>query len=257
MDASQSIPEYLRAYGPVARKSCIAAISATSRTRRSALAGYQQLKRTPFPARGSGHHGHRETVRSKRGARRPSRSAGPARHSSLSAACSRTRTEGRFTALAMVPPQLVEKWARECFLTLPGVRVFSIDGVRNGVGSNGFTGVNEVRLRNGRIVREGLKTTLSEVRLRKTHRSARARWQTKLPRHRSSSSRESGRSWGISGGTVSARREADRYLGSVVNPDTGKPVLTAEDQLRRSDFRKVKHSETVLPESEKSRAAIL
>jgi hypothetical protein len=29
-----------------------------------------------------------------------------------------------FTALAMVPPQLVEKWAREAFLTLPLVRVF-------------------------------------------------------------------------------------------------------------------------------------
>src|SRR6266496_2676981 len=29
-----------------------------------------------------------------------------------------------FTALAMVPPHLVEKWARETFLTLPGVRVF-------------------------------------------------------------------------------------------------------------------------------------
>jgi hypothetical protein len=49
---------------------------------------------------------------------------------------------------------------RKCFLTLPGVRVFVIDGIRNGVGSNGFTGVNEVRFRNGRITREGLKTTL-------------------------------------------------------------------------------------------------
>src|SRR6266566_8232873 len=35
-----------------------------------------------------------------------------------------------FTALAMVPPQLVEKWAREAFLTLPRVRVFFIDGLR-------------------------------------------------------------------------------------------------------------------------------
>src|SRR5437867_12804952 len=81
-----------------------------------------------------------------------------------------------FTCLAMVPPQLVEKWCREAVLTLPGVRVFVIDGVRNGVASNGFTGVNEVRLRNGRIVREGIKTTLSDMRLAKTHRSARARW---------------------------------------------------------------------------------
>ena len=64
-----------------------------------------------------------------------------------------------FTAFAMVPPQLVTKMARECFLTLPRVRVFLIDGVRNGIGSIGFAGVNEVRLRNGRISREGLQTT--------------------------------------------------------------------------------------------------
>ncbi len=37
-----------------------------------------------------------------------------------------------FTALAMVPPHLVEKWAREAFLTLPGVRLFLIDDFRNG-----------------------------------------------------------------------------------------------------------------------------
>jgi N12 class adenine-specific DNA methylase len=88
-----------------------------------------------------------------------------------------THARGRsFTALAMCPPSLVEKWGREALLTLPGVRVFVIDGVRNGVASNGFTGVNEVRLRNGRIVREGIKTTLSDMRLAKAHRSARARW---------------------------------------------------------------------------------
>ena len=84
--------------------------------------------------------------------------------------------EGRpFTAIAMVPPQLVLKWARECFLTIPGVRVFLIDGVRNGVGSNGYSGVNEVCFRNGQVRRDGLKTTLSDLRLAKGHRSARER----------------------------------------------------------------------------------
>jgi single stranded DNA-binding protein len=61
----------------------------------------------------------------------------------------------RFTALAMVPPHLVEKWAREAFLTLPGLRVFLIDDLRNGGDENKSHGVNEVRLRQGRIVREG------------------------------------------------------------------------------------------------------
>jgi hypothetical protein len=85
--------------------------------------------------------------------------------------------EGRsFTGIAMVPPQLVMKWARECFLTVPGVRVFVIDGVRNGVASNGHTGVNEVRFRQGRVEREGLKTTLSDLRLAQGYRSARERW---------------------------------------------------------------------------------
>src|SRR5258708_40041902 len=69
-----------------------------------------------------------------------------------------------FTALAMVPPHLVEKWAREAFFTLPGVRVFLIDDLRNGGDENKSHGVNEGGLRQGRILREGLHTTLSEVR---------------------------------------------------------------------------------------------
>ena len=65
-------------------------------------------------------------------------------------------SEGKpFTALAMVPPHLVEKWAREAFLTLPGVRVFLIDDLRNGGDADKPHGVNEVRLRQGRLVREG------------------------------------------------------------------------------------------------------
>src|SRR5260370_24232698 len=66
-----------------------------------------------------------------------------------------------FTALAMVPPQLVEKWAREAFLTLPRVRVFFIDGLRTPTGSVCHVGVNEATLRNGPIIREGLRTPLN------------------------------------------------------------------------------------------------
>src|SRR5437016_8181569 len=83
-----------------------------------------------------------------------------------------------FTALAMVPPQLVEKWAREAFLTLPRVRVFFIDGLRTPTSSVGNVGVHEVRLRNGRIIREGLRTTLTELRLRKLARTPRQRWDS-------------------------------------------------------------------------------
>ena len=76
----------------------------------------------------------------------------------------------------MVPPHLVDKWAREAFLTVPGVRIFLIDDLRNGGDENKAHGVNEVRLRQGRIVREGLRTTLSELRLRRESSSSRQRW---------------------------------------------------------------------------------
>ena len=69
-----------------------------------------------------------------------------------------------FRALVMSPPHLVGKWARETFLTIPGVRVFVIDDMRNGGDPREPHGVNEVRLRRGEIVREGLHTSLSEMR---------------------------------------------------------------------------------------------
>jgi hypothetical protein len=154
-----------------------------------------------------------------------------------------------FTCLAMVPPQLVEKWCRESIRTLSGVRVFVIDGCRNGLGSNGFTGLNEVRLRNGRIVREGLRTTLSDLRLAKGYRSARARWQAQVPgpalfvvsRERA----KLGYFWRHA--YIVAR--SGRFNGSIVNPDTGCPVIQGEDQIRRADFRKVKIAETIGMES--------
>lgn len=155
-----------------------------------------------------------------------------------------------FTAIFMVPPQLVEKTCRECALTLPGVRIFIIDGLRNGVSSNGYTGVNEVRFRSGRIVREGLKTSLSDLRLAKGYPSARQRWQAicggssilVISRERA----KLGPHWRH----VYRVPQSGRYLGNVVNADTGLPVLTAEDQLRRADFRKAKHSEMVCPQDD-------
>jgi hypothetical protein len=58
-----------------------------------------------------------------------------------------------FTALAMVPPHLVEEWAREAFLTLPGLRVFVIDDLRNGGDKNSKCArAAHIRCR-GRVIR--------------------------------------------------------------------------------------------------------
>lgn len=150
-----------------------------------------------------------------------------------------------FNAVVMAPPQLTMKWCREALLTLPRVRVFLVDGVRNGVGSSGYSGVNEVRLRNGRVVREGLRTTLTDLRLAKGSRSARARWRSICDCPAIFVlSRESGKLsyyWRHSFGVP----HSGPFHGAVVNPDTGRPVLTSDDQLRRADFRKAKHSELI------------
>ena len=165
-----------------------------------------------------------------------------------------------FTALAMVPPQLVEKWAREAFLTLPRVRVFFIDGLRALTSSVSHAGINEVRLRHGRIVREGLRTTLTELRLRKAARTARDRWESIC----GSPSlfivgRERGKlSYFWRHSYEHAR--CGRYQGSVVNPDTGCPVYLADDgeRLLSADFKKAKLSEILgeQNESKKLRRAL-
>jgi hypothetical protein len=144
------------------------------------------------------------------------------------------------TALAMVPPHLVEKWARETFLTLPGMRVFLIDDLRNGGDENKAHGVNEVRLKQGRIVREGLHTTLTELRLRKDSLSSRKRWLSLC-----------GRSSLFIVGRERAKlgyfwRHAYRvprsgpYVGCVVNSDTGNPVIMDDSRLTAGEFDKVK-----------------
>jgi helicase-like protein len=150
-----------------------------------------------------------------------------------------------FTALAMVPPQLVEKWAREAFLTLPRVRVFFIDGLRTPTSSVGHAGVNEVRLRHGRIIREGLRTTLTELRQRKMARTARQRWDSicgwpalfVVGRDRGKLSYFWRHSYGIA--------RCGRYQGSVTNPDSGCPIYLGEDgeRLLSADFKKAKLSE--------------
>jgi hypothetical protein len=159
-----------------------------------------------------------------------------------------THAENRpFTAVAMVPPQLVEKWCREGLLTLPRLRVFIIDGLRTPTKSTSHHGVNEVKLRNKRIVREGLRTSLTELRLRKTSPSARRRWDSicsspalfVIGRDRA----KLGAFWRHAYQVA----QSGRYQGSVVNPDSGSPIhLGSEgERLLAMDFKKVKLSETL------------
>jgi hypothetical protein len=126
----------------------------------------------------------------------------------------------------MVPPQLVEKWAREAFRTLPRVRVFLIDGLRTQTSSACRTGVNEVKLRNGKIVREGLHASLTDLRLRKSYRTARERWDSLC---NSPALFIVGRDRGKLSyfwRHAFTQAKCGRYQGSVTNPDSGTPVYS-------------------------------
>lgn len=150
-----------------------------------------------------------------------------------------------FTALAMVPPHLVQKWAREAFVTVPGIRVFVIDDFRNGGDENKAHGVNEVRLRKGEVVREGLRTTLSELRLRRDSVNPRQRWMSLCGR---SSLFIVGRERAKLGYFWRHAYQLPRsgpYMGCVVNSDTGKPVMVESGRLTAADFDNVKLAEII------------
>ncbi len=144
-------------------------------------------------------------------------------------------SEGKpFTALAMVPPHLVEKWAREAFLTLPGVRVFLIDDLRNGGDENKAHGVNEVRLRQGRIA------------------SPRRRWCSLCGRPSLFIVGRERAKLGYFWRHAYRVPRSGHYLGCVVNCDTGKPVMVDESRLTIADFEKVKISESIEFSGDKS-----
>jgi superfamily II DNA or RNA helicase len=157
-----------------------------------------------------------------------------------------------FTALAMVPPHLVEKWAREAFLTLPGIRVFLIDDLRNGGDENKAHGVNEVRLRQSRIVREGLNTTLSELRLRKDSPSSRKRWLSLCGRPSLFIVGRERAKLGYFWRHAYRVPHSGPYVGCVVNSDTGRPVIVNDSRLTAGEFEKVKIAETIEGRGEKS-----
>ena len=156
-------------------------------------------------------------------------------------------SEGRpYTALAMVPGHLTAKTAREAFRTLPGVRVFFIDALRDRVRDGFPCGINEVKLRHGKIVREGLHTTLTDLRLRKNYKSARQRWQQEIcsgPALFIVGRDRSKLGWFWRHAYEVAR--CGRYQGSVVNPDTGCPIYMGDDRLLASDFNKVRLNEII------------
>ena len=145
-----------------------------------------------------------------------------------------------YACLFVVPAQILLKTAREILQTIPGARTYVIDSLRSArPGQSGPQGVNELRLRNGRIVRDGLHTTLTDMRLRGKHKSAWDRWVAEhgpgphfviCGRDRA----KLGHFWRHSYQIA----RCGNYNGAVVNPDSGRPIVFDNERLLRDDFGK-------------------
>jgi hypothetical protein len=175
----------------------------------------------------------------------------------ISLAAIHVHSGGRpFTAIAMAPPHLCLKWAKEAIQTIPRLRVFLIDGLRSQAKDGIPRGVNEVKLRQGQIVREGLHVSLTDLRLRKGHKTARARWHQEIcpglalfivGRDRAKLSCFWRHTYGIP--------RSGPHLGNVVNPDTGMPVYVGDRRMLASDFQKARIAEVIGAPDERKECA--
>lgn len=142
-----------------------------------------------------------------------------------------------YTAIVMVPPHLVEKWAREAIQTLPGIRVFMVDDLRNGGDPRVPHGINEVRMQGGRVVRKGLHAALTDIRLRKSYPSPRKRWSAICPGSALFIVGRERAKLGYFWRHAFSIPRCGPYSGCAVNPETGAPVIFNEERLLSSDSK--------------------
>ncbi|HEV2133181.1 MAG TPA: DEAD/DEAH box helicase [Terracidiphilus sp.] len=146
------------------------------------------------------------------------------------------------TTLVMCPSHITHKWAREVLLTLPRARAFLLEDMRNGGDRAKPHGVCEVKLHKGKIIYEGRRFSLAQMRL-----LGRDEWKKRF----------NGPTFFITGkdkGKLSyfwdhvyLRAKSGPNLGGIVNPDSGLAIFNSElEKLTALDFRdKVKVSESL------------
>ena len=144
------------------------------------------------------------------------------------------------TTLVMCPSHITHKWARETLLTVPRARAFLIEDMRNGGDPKKAHGVCEVWLRKGRIVYEGMRLSLADLR-----RMSRKEWRKRCPAPAFFITGKDKGKLGYYWEHVFLKAKSGPNLGGVVNPDTGLAILDSERQkLTYLDFDdKVKLSE--------------
>jgi hypothetical protein len=145
------------------------------------------------------------------------------------------------TILVMCPSHIAKKWAREAIKTIPSVRTFLIEDIRNGGDPKQPHGVCEVRLRKGKVVYEGMQLSLPDLR-----QMGRAGWKRRcahpsvfiIPKDKGKLSYFWRHAYVVA--------KSGPELGGAINPDTGLAIEDSERQkLTHPDFDESKVSEVV------------
>src|SRR5215472_5145259 len=145
------------------------------------------------------------------------------------------------TILVMCPSHIAKKWAREAIKTIPHVRTFLIEDMRNGGDPKQPHGVCEVRLRGGRVLYEGMKTSLPALR-----QLGRRGWNRRCPQPSVFIiPKDKGKlSYFWRHAFIVAKSGPE--LGGAVNPDTGTAIENADgEKLTRLDFDELKLHEQI------------
>jgi len=127
------------------------------------------------------------------------------------------------TTLVMCPSHLTHKWAREALVTVPRARTFLIEDLRNGGDPRKAHGVCELKLRRGRVVYEGMRLSLTDLR-----RMSRREWRKKCPAPAFFITGKDKGKLGYFWEHVFIKAKSGPNLGGVVNPDTGVAILDSE-----------------------------
>jgi hypothetical protein len=144
------------------------------------------------------------------------------------------------TTLVMCPSHITHKWAREVLVTIPRARTFLIEDMRNGGDPKKPHGVCEVKLHKGKVVYEGLRLSLADLR-----QMGCKEWRRRCPAPAFFITGKDKGKLGYYWDHAYLKAKSGPNLGGVINPDTGQAIVDSERQkLTHLDFvDKIKVSE--------------
>ena len=233
--------DYLRHFGPALAERILETYPPLQSTRDPIHPSLRTLLRKPLPAQALAITGTAKYLRS-------------ARSACIVAECGAGKTfmalgtihvlagSRPSTTLVMCPSHITRKWAREVLMTIPRARVFLIEDLRNGGDPIKPHGVCEVKLGSGKIVHEGKRLGLAEMR-----RMGRNGWRRHFPVPTFFITGKDKAKLGYFWEHAYLEAKSGPHLGGVVNPDSGDSILDSEMQkLTALDFMEKRKLSEVL-----------